>query len=94
MKILGRIQSFRAGITEPEPGRILVETDPDSGVMTTFTVEPRESGRTALVTISTDTQVKDGFPGKIQAWFITRFLHPIYLKELAQLAKVAAERDK
>ena len=92
MQLMGRIQSFHASITEPEPAHTLVETDSNTGAITTFTVEPRLKGEEAFVTIATTTTVLDGLPGKIQGWFTTRLLHPIYEKELAQLAAVAAEQ--
>jgi hypothetical protein len=92
MQLLGRIQSFHANITEPEPGHTLVETDRNTGAITTFTVDPRSAGKEAMVTITTTTTVPDGVLGRVQGWFTTRLLHPIYEKELAQLAAVAKEQ--
>jgi hypothetical protein len=92
MQLMGRIQSFHASITEPEPEHTLVETDSNTGAITTFTVDPRSAGKEVLVTITTTTTVPDGVLGKVQGWFTTRLLHPIYEKELAQLAAVAAEQ--
>ena len=92
MQLLGRLQSFHAEITEPEPGHTLVETDLNSGVVTIFTVDPRSDGQEALVTITTTTTVPDGILGKIQGWLTTRLLHPIYEKELDQLAAVVKEQ--
>ena len=41
MSALGQKRTLRAEITEPEPGRVLVETYLDSnGAVTTFTVDP------------------------------------------------------
>ena len=59
MRLMGRMRSFRATVTEPEPGRTLVETN-DSGEVTTFTVEEREDGRRTNVTIATATTVRGG----------------------------------
>jgi uncharacterized protein YndB with AHSA1/START domain len=92
MQLMGRIQSFHSSITEPEPGHTLVETDSNTGAITTFTIDPRSTGKEALVTITTTTTVPDGVLGKVQGWLTTRLLHPIYEKELAQLAAVAAEQ--
>ena len=36
-------QQARARVTEPEPGRVLVETDLDRGFVTTFTVDAGQS---------------------------------------------------
>jgi uncharacterized protein YndB with AHSA1/START domain len=91
MQLMGRIQSFHSTITEPEPGRILVETDRNTGAVTTFAVDPRSDGQEAFVTIATTTIVPDGVAGKIQGWLTNRLLRPIYEKELDQLAVVAKE---
>lgn len=87
MKLLGRTQDFRATVSEPEPGRVLVETN-DTGSVTSFTVDP-QPGATCRVTIVTETTVRDGIGGKIEGWLTNRLLQPIYEKELAQLAAFA-----
>lgn len=92
-KVMGQIQSFHSVITEPTPGRILVETDQNTGAATTFSVEPRMDGKQSFVTITTALPVPDGIVGKIQGWLIARLLRPIYVKELQQLAVVAAEES-
>jgi polyketide cyclase/dehydrase/lipid transport protein len=94
MKLMGRIQSFHSRITEPEPGRILVETDMNTGAVTTFTVDPRSATEEAFVTFTTTTDVPNGLIGKIQGWLTTQLLRPIYLKELDQLAEIAKEQIK
>ena len=92
MRLMGRTQSFHARITEPEPGRRLVETDMNTGAVTTFHVDPRSDGQEAFVTITTTTTIPDGILGKIQGWLTTQLLRPIYEKELAQLATFAKEQ--
>lgn len=94
MKLMGRIQSFHSTITDPEPGHILVETDMNTGAVTTFTVDPRVNSQEAFVTITTTTNVPGGLLGKVQGWLTTQLLRPIYLKELDQLAEVAKEQNK
>lgn len=44
MRILGRTQGFRSVITEPQPGRLLVETDIRSETPTSFQVLPAGDG--------------------------------------------------
>jgi len=91
MRVLGQLQMFRAVVTEPEPGRVLVETN-DNGYVTTFTVEPRADGQDAYVTIATELTGRTGMLGALERWFVTRLLRPVYVKELEQLAAVAATR--
>jgi uncharacterized protein YndB with AHSA1/START domain len=94
MQLMGRIQSFHSTITEPQPGRTLVETDMNTGAATTFTADPRADGHEAFVTITTTTTIPDGILGKIQGWLTTQLLRPIYEKELAQLAAIAKEENR
>jgi len=90
MRVLGKKQSFRADITEPEPGRVLVETDQDPhGAVTTFTVDPGTAPADSRVTISTELPVRSGFPGWIERKLSTLLLRPIYRKELENLARLA-----
>jgi hypothetical protein len=77
MRIFGRMQTFRAAITEPDPGRVLVETDLDAnGAVTTFTVNPGSAPADSHVTISTELRVRSGFLGKIEKTLSTLLLRP------------------
>jgi len=90
VSILGKKQNFRAAITEPEPGRVLVETDLDTnGAVTTFTVDPGTAPADSRVTISTELPVRAGFLGMLERRFSTLVLRPMYMKELQNLARVA-----
>ena len=93
MRVMGRLQTFRAAITEPEPGRVLAETN-DTGYVTTFTVEPRAEGQHAYVTIGTEMSGKGGLFAPLERWFVKRLLQPVYVKELDQLAVVAAQQTE
>jgi hypothetical protein len=90
MRVFGRMQTFRAAITEPDPGRVLVETDLDAnGAVTTFTVNPGSAPADSHVTISTELRVRSGFLGKIEKTLSTLLLRPTYVQELENLARVA-----
>jgi hypothetical protein len=41
MTLLGRTDDCHSVITEPEPGRVMVETETIRNTVTTFTVDPR-----------------------------------------------------
>jgi hypothetical protein len=90
MKVLGQTRTLRAVISEPEPGRVLVESAPDGSVVTTFTADPVEGGRTRM-TFSTVGRTTPGLAGRVEKWITLRMLPRIYRDELAQLARVAAE---
>jgi hypothetical protein len=94
MRVFGRTQSFRATVSEPDPGRLLVETIPENGAVTTFLVEPVGGGAGARVTISTDFETRGGLAGRVARFLMTRLLRPVYVREIEQLGAVASERAK
>jgi hypothetical protein len=90
MTLFGRKQTFRAAITEPEPGQVLVETGLDgNGVVTTYLVKPASAPADSHVSITTELSVRRGFLGRIERTLSTLLLRPIYKKELENLARVA-----
>lgn len=90
MSVFGRKRTFRAAISEPDPGRVLVETDLDAnGAVTTFTVNPGGAPADSQVTISTELRVRSGVLGRIERTLTTLLLRPLYVKELQNLARVA-----
>src|SRR5579864_3439269 len=90
MSVFGRKQTFRAAVTEPEPGRMLVESYLDAnGAVTTFTVDQGPAPADSRVTISTELKVRSGFAGMIEKALSTLLLRPMYVRELENLARVA-----
>lgn len=82
----GKTYHARARITEPEPGRVLVETELEKGAVTTFVVEPLGSTR-CMVTISTALRVHGGLLGLIERLLMRRFFDRVYAAQLSQLAE-------
>ncbi|HET6268301.1 MAG TPA: SRPBCC family protein [Acidobacteriota bacterium] len=77
-------------ITEPQPGRVLVESDMEGATVTTFRVDPAD-GKTNL-TISTDFRTeKGGFLGSIERYFTIKTLKHIYKLELANITAYASD---
>lgn len=88
MRLLGQRQSFHSQIAEPEPGRLLVETDIKSGVKTSFLVTPAGNDQSSEVTISTELKGRNFIEG-----FIARMLlQKVYVEELELLARLAQEQ--
>lgn len=90
MKAFGGTNVGIADVTEPIPGRELRETLSD-GIVTTFLVEPVDPAG-ARVTIATAYR-KDGLRGWLEKLLAPRFLRQVYSAELAQLARVAMNRQ-
>lgn len=91
MLALGTTQQGHARITEPEPGRVLVETDLVNGAATTFTVEPLGSS-VSRVTIATTFATRAGVIGWIQQVVMRSFLRRAFAAELARIDEVV-QRD-
>ena len=92
MRAFGRTRESRAAVTEPEPGRVLVEEVlGGSGVVTTFVVEPEV--RRSRVTITTELRAAAGPLGAVARFVTRRFLKRVYAAELAQLADFARVRN-
>jgi Polyketide cyclase / dehydrase and lipid transport len=91
VRLLGRRRNRRGIVSEPEPGRQLVECYAGEPTVTSFIIEPMFSGQHARVTISTDTDVHRGLRGLLERRISTRLLQPLYVRELAQLAAVVTD---
>jgi ribosome-associated toxin RatA of RatAB toxin-antitoxin module len=81
----GRRQTVTATISEPEPGRVLVESSP--GLETTFTVEPVDDQR-ARVRFDTVFEA-GGLTGLLVRLLAPRLLRPVYADELERLERHA-----
>ena len=89
MRSFGTVQRFRGDVTEPEPGRRLVETYPDMGIETVFTVDPVDGGRRSRVTIATSYR-KPGLRGWLERLVAPALLRTVYTAELGLLAERTA----
>lgn len=86
----GRERSYRMTVSEPEPGRVISESDSNSSLVTTFTVTPQ--GAIARVRIFTSWDGAVGIGGFFERLFAPRAMKKIYLDELARLNAYALER--
>lgn len=87
MAVGGTEFRYRLTVTEPQPGRVLMEEDLSAGVTTTFTVDPLEGGARSNVTIATTWQAQPGLRGWLQARLTPLFARSIYRQELDLLAQ-------
>jgi hypothetical protein len=86
----GRTREYRMTVAEPEPGRVLTESDGVSSAVTSFTVTPRDES--SLVRISTSWDGAGGIGGLFERMFAPRVLRAIYTDELKRLDAYARER--
>jgi hypothetical protein len=85
----GRTRQYRMNVAEPEPGRVLTESDMDSSAVTTFTVSPQDGA--SLVRIATAWDGAGGIGGFFERMFAPRVLRAIYADELQRLDAYARE---
>jgi hypothetical protein len=79
----GRTRQYRMKVAEPEPGRILTESDTGSSLVTRYTVAPE--GSKSLVRISTTWDGAGGVGGFFERLFAPRAMRGIYADELERL---------
>jgi Polyketide cyclase / dehydrase and lipid transport len=89
VKAGGRTREYRMKVAEPEPGRVLTESDTGSSAVTMFTVSPR--GGASIVQISTAWDGAGGIGGVFERMFAPRVPRAIYADELERLDAYARE---
>ncbi len=88
----GRTRSYRMQVAEPEPGRVLTESDTESTLVTTFTVDPAESG--CRVQIATTWEGAGGIGGFFERTFAPRVMRRLYADELERLDSYARRQSQ
>lgn len=83
----GRTRTYRMRVEEPEPGRVLTESDMGSSLVTTWTLTPE--GQDCRVRIATSWQGAGGVGGFFERLFAPRALRGIYTDELERLDRYA-----
>jgi hypothetical protein len=84
---LGRERRYRMRIGEPEPGRVMTESDTLSDLVTTWTVTP--AGDTCRVRIETRWEGAEGTPGFFERLLVPPAMRRIYNEELRRLDRYA-----
>jgi hypothetical protein len=79
----GRTREYRMRVDEPEPGRVLTESETSSSLVTTTTVTPQDGA--SLVQISTAWDGAGGIGGFFERMFAPRAMRAIYADELDRL---------
>jgi uncharacterized protein YndB with AHSA1/START domain len=87
MTVGGRARSFRMRVDEPEPGRVLTESDERSSTVTTWVVTPDGPG--CQVRLETRWQGAGGVGGLFERLFAPRVLRRLYAEELERLDRYA-----
>ena len=89
MTLGGRTTDYRVRVGEPQPGRVLIESDPSRNMLTTFAVDPEPDGRT-FVRIETRWYA-EGLGGLVERLLAPRMLRKVYAEELELLDRYASD---
>lgn len=89
-RVMGADTTYHMEVTEPEPGHVLMETDKDAGVVTTFTVSAVDGGRHANLEIASEFTLSGGLRGAMEKRMIPLAAGRMYRAELQQLAAYVA----
>lgn len=93
LEAFGSKRTRRMRIDEPQPGRVLRETDLDDGTVTTFTVEPDSETRCS-VTIETVWQPASGIGAIVDRAITPLFMRRLYRQELQNLDEYARRLEQ
>jgi hypothetical protein len=89
-RFAGRTRVIRGVVTEPEPGRLLVESYPAERMVTSFRVLPGGRGESSEVTISTVLPRRWGPLGWVEERIVRRLLPGVFAEELELVAEYLA----
>ena len=87
----GRVRDYVMRVDEPEPGRVISETDQNSSLVTTFTVTPAGENACA-VRIETTWNGAGGIGGFFERTFAPKVMRKMYAEELSKLDAYAREQ--
>jgi hypothetical protein len=79
----GHSREYRMEVSEPDPGRVIRESDTNSSLVTTFTVTAEGSG--SRVRIATEWDGAGGIGGFFERTLAPQVMRGIYADELARL---------
>ena len=88
----GRTRQYHMTVAEPEPGRILTESDDSSSLVTTTTVTPQDDA-SCTVRICTTWDSASGLGGLLERIRAPRVMRDIYADELDHLAAYVREQS-
>jgi hypothetical protein len=93
MNMFGSKSVINMVVTEPEPGRTIMEEDAALGLKTWFIHDAVENGQKTRVTLRTEARQSKGVQGWIERLVMGPALRSVYKKELANVeAYLAAKK--
>lgn len=85
-----RVREYVMRVDEPEPGRVITETDENSSLVTSFVVTP--DGEHCRVLIRTQWEGAGGVGGFFERTFAPKVMRRMYADELERLDRYARDQ--
>ncbi len=92
VRVMGQTRDFHMAVSEPELGRVLRETDLDTGLATTFTLTPVDNGQRTRLEIRSEWQNKGGLSGWLDSLTTPSVMRRIYRSQFQQMAQYLKTR--
>lgn len=86
-----RVREYVMRVDEPDPGRVITESDQNSSLVTSFTVTPDGAGA-CRVLIATEWDGASGVGGFFERTFAPKVMRRMYADELARLDRYARDQ--
>lgn len=87
VRMLGRRQELHMQVAEPDPGRVLTETNLDTGVVTEFTVGSANGASSTLARMSSEWEPEGRVRGLIDRVVTSRLMRRVFAQQLRQLGE-------
>lgn len=85
VRMLGRRQQLHMQVAEPDPGRVLTETNLDTGVVTEFTVGSGNGGSATLARMSSEWEPDGRVRSFVDRVVTSRMMRRVFSQQLRQL---------
>lgn len=92
--VMGMKTDYYMEVSEPEPGRKIVETDKNLPLVTSFIVDPLEGGKRSRVTLATDWTPKGGVMGWIEKMSTPGVMRKLYERELQNVQAYVTKKKQ
>ena len=89
---LGQTRELHMRVTEPQPGRVLTESELHTQMVTTWTIIPQ--GEHCTVHLETKWDTSGGLQGVLERFFSPGMMRRIYRDELARLDRYARQQTQ
>lgn len=93
MNFFGMKYTYNQIVTEPEIGRIIKDTDINTGEGATFILDPLDDGQRTKVSIIIDMEIGSGIGAMMKKLTTPPLIRFIMNKELDNLAEVVAKQE-